>query len=167
MRPAVPHAVDLRGFHSCLDSLQKKLDAELQSARGFLGASKLNLAAVTEQVRQLREQERQEASAAMEGLRERLDAGEHMQLLRHLLHVARQCSEHEGKLRLAESLVRDAMQECVERDRRLAVVQRMQEQELRVHAALASRRQHREADLLWLARTRASSDFRVLDGAME
>jgi hypothetical protein len=167
MRPPVPHGVDLRGFRSCLASLQKKLDAELQSARGSLGASKLNLAAVTEQVRQLREQERQEASAAMEGLRERLDAGEHMQLLRHLLHVARRCGAHERELQLADSLVRDAVRECLERDRRLAVVQRMQEQELRAHAALATRRQQREADLLWLVRTRARGSSRVLDGAIE
>jgi hypothetical protein len=156
MRASMPHGVDLRGFHSRLAPLRDKLHAELQSARCSLGDSKLKLAAVAEQVRQLHAQQTLEANEAMQGMRDRLDAVAHRQLLRHLVHVARQCTEREEELERAESVVSDRMQECVERDRRLAVVQRIQDHELRAHAALVSRRQHREADLLWLARAQGS-----------
>lgn len=153
MNARVPRGVDLRLFQSCLAPLQKMLDAQLQAARCSLGARKIEAAALAAEVRQLRELEADATAAATASLGGALDARTHRHALFHLLHLAQQRSVRETSTRVAERKVSDAMNECVERDRKLAVVQRMQDHELRAQVALAARRQSREADLEWLART--------------
>lgn len=153
MNARVPPGVDLRLFQSCLAPWRKMLDAQLQAARCSLGTRKLEAAAAADEVRQLRELEEAAVAAATASLGGALDARTHRHALFHLMHLAQQRNVREASTRVAERKVSDAMKECVERDRKLAVVQRMQDQELRAQVALAARRQSREADFEWLART--------------
>lgn len=153
MTARTPRSMDLRRFPSPLAPLQKMLDAQLQAARCSLGARKLEAAALAEQVRQLRELEATALAAATASLSRSLDARTHRHALLHLMNLAQQRGARETASRAAERNVGDGMNECVERDRKLAVVERLQDRELRAQAAIAARRQNREADLEWLART--------------
>ena len=146
-----PHGMDLRGFRSRLTPLLAKLDAELQAAQCALASSRATAATLDEQVQRLREVHSREAAAMASGLHGVVDAAAHERSLRHLLSLARQVSARDADLRKAEEEVSHAVKCCVERDRHKAVVERMQERELRAHTLLASRRQAREADLEWLA----------------
>ncbi|MEJ5989606.1 hypothetical protein WG902_06375 [Ramlibacter sp. PS3R-8] len=157
MNARMPRGVDIRLFRSCLAPLQKMLDAQLQAARSSLGARKIEAVALAEEVLALQEREAVAAAAAAAALSGTLDARTHRHALFHLMHLAQQRSVRETSARMAERKVSDALNECVERDRKLAVVQRLQDQELRAHVALAARRQSREADLDWLARTQGRS----------
>lgn len=153
MTARTPRSMDLRRFPSPLAPLQKMLDAQLQAARCSLGARKLEAAALAEQVRQLRELEATALAAATASLGRSLDARTHRHALLHLMNLAQQRGARETSSRAADRHVSDGMNECVERDRKLAVVERLQDRELRAQAAIAARRQNREADLEWLART--------------
>ncbi|MCC2673417.1 hypothetical protein [Ramlibacter sp.] len=153
MTARAPRSVDLRRFSSSLAPLQKMLDAQLQAARCSLGARKLEAVALADQVRQLQELEAAAVAAATASVDRCLDVRTHRHALLHLMDLAQQRAARETSSRAAERNVSDGMNECVERDRKLAVVQRLQDQQLRAQAVIAARRQSREADLEWLART--------------
>lgn len=149
--------VDARLLRSCLDPLQRQLDAQLQAARYSLGVRQLEAASVADQVRELREDEAAALAEAAAIPGHSFDAALHRHVLRHLVALAQLRGARESASQAAEGRMSDARTQCVERDRKLAVVQRLQEQELRAQAALAMRRQGREADLDWLARTQGKA----------
>jgi hypothetical protein len=148
--------IDVPPMQSVLAPLQRVLDVQLQAARCSLGARRQEAASLADQVQELRENERAALAEAAAACGRPYDPSIHRQALHHLATLARVRVTREADARTAEGKVSAAMKECVERDRKLAVVQRLQDRELQAQAALAVRRQSREADLDWLARSQGT-----------
>jgi hypothetical protein len=167
VKQPLPHGVDLRGFRSRLAPLHAKLQAQWSAARGSLAASQARVAALAQRLRQLRDLHAREAEGLAADAGARMDAWNHALALRHLVQLARECSACERQLEQAQAEAAAGMQVCLERQRQLALVERIEDGELRVHAAAVERRGCREADLAWLARLRPTAPATNREGGVQ
>lgn len=152
MTPATGARADLRGCGASLRPFERRLDAQLEAAR-------LALALLQRREDALQAVERQCAAAGMQQHRqacEWLAREPHMRphLLDSLREVDRGIERARADVAAVQEQVAVARAECVDRQRRLACVQRLRAAAERLFAQEQVRRDAREADAAWLGRAR-------------
>ena len=149
MRRGSTEATDLRGFRWALQPAERRLEAEVESAR-------LGLARLQHQSQELGEAERrrlveqvEQQALALQSARRDVYAGAHA--MRYLAYLEGERIAAAGAIAEMERRVVQAREACAQRQRQLESVQVLRAAAQREHTQARLRRECREADAAWLA----------------
>lgn len=143
--------VDLRGFGWPLAPLERKLAWERDASQARLALASHAVQQCRQQARELDNEHGRHAACAASSLRQAVDPRVHLQALHYLAGLqARRRGVAEELCRL-EGALECARQDCIRRDRRLETVLALRAVSMRACLRTVASRQHKEADLAWLA----------------
>jgi len=142
-------SADLRGFRWSLLPAERRLDAQVETAR--LALARLHQQAQALEQAELRsgEQLREQESLALQQARRDVVAG--AQATRYLVRLQAERSAAGAVRAGLQSRLELARDACAERQRQLESVQAMRRAAQREHTQACLRRDAREADAAWLA----------------
>ena len=141
--------------------LQRKLDWELERAKGRLVLLLGESACAASALRELEQTRARQAGSASAVLQRRADPGLHVQALAYFAAMhARIAHAHAEQLRVQQELTA-ARAECLRCQQRLDTLEAVHDRALARHIEVAGRRAAKEADLDWLVRHGAAASIPI------
>lgn len=140
-------------FQWKLFPLQRKLEWDLDAAKGRLALVLRDCEHAASVLQSLQSTHRQQAGLAAQAVLRRPDPQLHDQALAYLAGMEARIAQARAERHRMEQEVAAARVECLRCQQRLDTLDVLRDQQLAQHAALLQQRQARDADCAWLARS--------------
>ncbi|GAB3658509.1 hypothetical protein [Ramlibacter alkalitolerans] len=144
-------AVDLRGFRWRLLPAERRLEAEVESARLALARLQMQSCDLDQAERRRSAQQIEQQALALASARHDVFAG--AQAMRYLAHLEGERIAAAAASLAMQQRVAEAREACAQRQRQLESVQLLRDAAQREHLQARLRHECREADAAWLALT--------------
>lgn len=152
-----PRNADVRGFRWRLDSLERKLDHDLDLAHSTLAALQREATDLDAVRHEMAAVQAAQMRRAAELAARRLDPAAHGACLQYLVLAEKRLQQRRSEAEQLAGRVADARTACLDADRKLASLRSLRREDEAGYATEQSRRNARDADLAWLANAAVSA----------